>query len=130
MSAKKRRFDTRTILIVLLIAVIIAAVYIWVTNLPPEEDTLTPGEVLDNQDHYLNGESIIVKGLYDNTGEGDVIVSTMDTTTARDELRVDLTSATGDTPAVQGEKYKFTGILIRESPLDPITLVAENVERV
>jgi hypothetical protein len=130
MSAKKRRFDTRTILIALLIAVIIAAVYVWITNLPPEENTLTPGEVLDNQVHYLNGESIIVKGLYDRTAEGDVIVSTMDTTTTRDELRVDLTSATGDIPAVQGEKYKFKGILTRETPLDPITLVAENIERV
>ena len=134
MSAKRRIFDTRTILIILFVIVIIGAAYILITNLPVAEDTLTPGEVLTNQGHYLNGGLIIVKGLYDVTSEGGVIVTTMDTTTARDELRLDYSNVANATEIlIQGQKYKFKGVLRyenEENPLSPVILVAEDIELV
>jgi hypothetical protein len=133
MSAKRRMFDTRTILIVLFVIVAIAAAYIAITNLPPEENTLTPGEVITNKDHYLDGDPIVVKGLYDITTEGAVIVSTMSTLTARDELRLDYSNVNNATSfLITGQKYKFTGSLTYEDTENPllrqIIFIAEDIE--
>ena len=134
MSAKKKRFDTRTILIVLFVIVVIAAGYIVITNLPAEEEYLTPEEVLRNKDNYLN-ETIIVKGLYDLDGGKDVVVSTMSTVNGRAPLEIDLEGfSENETDILKtGNKYKFTGVLKlnEEDQLGvSVKLVVEKIEEV
>jgi hypothetical protein len=113
MSAKKRNYDTRTILIVLFVIVVIIAGYIVVTNLPEEEEFLTPEEVLNNTDLYLNGDKILVKGYYLLDPSGPVVISTLSTTTGRAALELDLTGLdTNITDVLREEvKFKFIGIL-------------------
>lgn len=134
MSAKRKRFDTRTVLIVLFVIVVIAAGYILITNLPVEEETFTPEELLMNPGKYLNGESIVVKGFYDITTEGPSIVSTMSTITGRSALRLDYSGVANATDIlITGTKYKFTGVLTlidENNPLGPVIFVAEQIKEV
>ena len=113
MSAKKRNYDTRTILIVLFVIVVIIAGYMVVTNLPEEEKFLTPEEVLNNTDLYLNGDEILVRGYYLLDPGGPVIVSTLTTTTGRAALDLDLIGLdTNITDILREEvKFKFYGVL-------------------
>ena len=114
MVAKRRKFDTRTILIILLVVVIIAAAYILITNLPPEDDTLTPEDVFRNENYYLNGEPIIVRGHYVVEEEGPAIVSTLTEIEDRAELRINYSSVANATDIlISGvdHVYKFTGTL-------------------
>lgn len=135
MSAKKKRFDTRTILIVLFVIVIIAAGYIVITNLPAEEEYLIPEEVLSNRDFYLNGEPIVVKGYYDLDGNDPVVVSTMSTIEGRTTLELDLEGLSDNETDIlrTGNKYKFTGVLNlvdENNPLGPVIFVVEKIEEV
>lgn len=135
MSAKRKRFDTRTILIVLFVIVIIAAAYIVVTNLPPEEEFLTVEEVLNNRDRYLNGDPIPIKGYYTYEAGSPVVVSTLSTTTGRASLELyfgDLDS--NETDILRPEvKFKFTGVLKlvdENNPYGPVIFVVEKIEEV
>ena len=135
MSAKKKRFDTRTILIVLFVIVIIAAGYIVITNLPAEEEYLIPEEVISNRDFYLNGEPIVVKGYYDLDGNDPVVVSTMSTIEGRTTLELDLEGLSDNETDIlrTGNKYKFTGVLNlvdENNPLGPVIFVVEKIEEV
>ena len=135
MSAKKKRFDTRTILIVLFVIVVIAAGYIVITNLPAEEEYLIPEEVSSNRDFYLNGEPIVVKGYYDLDGNDPVVVSTMSTIEGRITLELDLEGLSDNETDIlrTGNKYKFTGVLIlvdENNPLGPVIFVVEKIEEV
>jgi len=135
MSAKKKRFDTRTILIVLFVIVIIAAGYIVITNLPAEEEYLIPEEVISNRDFYLNGEPIVVKGYYDLDGNDPVVVSTMSTIEGRTTLELDFEGFSDNETDIlrTGNKYKFTGVLIlvdENNPLGPVIFVVEKIEEV
>jgi hypothetical protein len=123
MSAKRKRLETRTILIILLVIVIIAAVYIIITNLPVEEEFFTPEEILNNKESYLNGEQIIVKGLYDLDGGAEVVVSTLSTEQGRVTLELNLSGLTQNETDVliTGNKYKFTGVLTLNED-DPLGL--------
>jgi len=135
MSAKRKRFDTRTILIVLFVIVVIAAGYTVITNLPAEEEYLTPEEVLSNKNYHLNGAPIIVKGFYDLDGGNDVVVSTMSTVTGRTTLELDFEGLSDNETDIlrTGNKYKFTGVLTlnEEDPLGvAVKLVVEKIEEV
>lgn len=122
-----RRFNTRTILIVLLVLFIIAAGYVVITNLPPEENYLTPEEVQRNKSQYLN-QTIVVKGYYDTVPD-PVIVSTMSTTTGRSDLKLDYSHIDNATDRLmRGKIYIFTGVLIKDesNPIGfDVILVAE-----
>jgi hypothetical protein len=64
MSAKGRKWDTRTILYILIILLIVVAA-IYVVTLPPDnsEPVLSVQTVLANTDFYLN-KNITVEGIY------------------------------------------------------------------
>lgn len=134
MVAKKRRFETRTILIVIFVIVVIASGYILITNLPAEVDYLTPEEILLNKSEYLN-QNIIVRGYYDIEGGAPVIVSTMVTTAGRSTLKFDysnIENATDDL-FIGTYKYDFSGLLIRDesNPIGfDVILVLDDFKRV
>lgn len=131
MCAKRKKFETRTLLMVLLVIVVIAAIVIVVINLPVEENTLTPEEVLRNPNKYLNSEPIFVKGYYINSTGIPHIVSTLDNTEGRAELKIDYSSVSNVT-LISGSNYvyRFKGILTvdEENPLiDRYILVVEDI---
>ena len=137
MSAKRKRFDTRTVLIVLLVIVIIASAYIVITNLPAEENYLSPEEVTRNPQLYLNDE-IIVEGYYEPDIEGGSIVSLpTDPLSAPPGswLKLDISNVGNESlPLYSDIKYHFTGLLTETiptgSPAVVYVFVVEKVERV
>ena len=136
MSAKRRRFDTRTVLTVLFIIVVIAAVYVLITNLPVEEDVLSPEEITRNPQLYL-GEKIVVEGYYEADIDGGSIVSIpVDPISPPPEsLRIDISNLGNETlPLYADLKYHFTGVLTQldpgSSPTIVYILVVEKAEQV
>lgn len=134
MVAKKSRFDTRTTLMILFVIVIIAAVYILITNLPAEVNYLSPDEVSRNPQQYL-GEKIIVEGYYEADINGGSIVSLPadPLSTPPESLRLDTTNLDNvSLPLYSDIKYHFTGVLSRmdpgSSPVIIYVLVAEKAE--
>jgi hypothetical protein len=104
--------------------------------MPPEEDTLTPEEVLRNPNKYLEQE-IIVRGHYDDNNAGDdVVVSTFSTIEGRDELKIDYSNvANASDILISGQDYvyKFKGILKldEENPLgNQYILIVDEIEEV
>jgi hypothetical protein len=75
MSAKGRKWDTRTILYVLIVLLIVAAV-IYVVTLPPDnsEPVLSVQTVNANTDFYLN-KTITVEGIYYVEGSDEYLTS-------------------------------------------------------
>ena len=135
MSAKRRKFDTRTILIMLFVIVIIAAAYIYITNLPAEENTLTPEEVRRNIPTYLN-KKIVVKGYYEpDIDEGSIVSNPIDQLSPPPDswLRIDITNLSNES-LYTDVKYHFTGVLteleIVGSPTPDYVLVAEKAKQV
>ena len=125
MNIRGRKFDTRSILIVLFVIVVIAAIYILITNLPEEEDFLTPEEVLNNKDIYLNGETIVIKGYFIYDGDYPAVVSNLATTTGRPVLRLDYSDVENADDILKTEDtFKFTGILIIDEA-DPLGLAVK-----
>jgi len=109
MSVKRRKYDTRTILIVLFVIVVIAAGYILITNLPAEEDWLTPEELLGNKNTYLDGRTIVVRGYYDSN-EGAIVSTTKNV--EKSILPLDYSNVKNATDILRdGVKFDFTGIL-------------------
>jgi len=132
MKRKNKMLETRTILIILIVIVIICGGYLVITNLPPEEDYLTPEEVFANEDLYIDLK-ITVRGYYDISGGYPVIVSTMSTTEGRPELRFDYSNVENATDDLfTGEKYDFTGELnIQDTPTKKdVILVLDDFRRV
>ena len=119
MAKKRRKMDTRTLLIALFIILIIAAGYIVVTNLPAEETFLTPEEVVTNRNNYLNGQTITVKGFFIYDGGFPAVVSELTTVEGRTSLILSFENlVANETDVLRSEaKFKFTGVL---------TLVDEN----
>jgi hypothetical protein len=113
MKRKKKLMDTRTLLYILIVIIIFGGAYLVITNLPPEEEYLTPEQVLANKDHYLN-QNIKVRGYYEVT-DSPMVVSTLSTVEGRAELRIDysnIENATDD--LIEVEKYDFSGVLIKQ----------------
>jgi len=131
MKRKKNLLDTRTLLIILIVIIIVGGAYLIISNLPPEDDYLTPENVLANQETYLN-QKIKVRGYY-LTEEFPVVVSTLSTTEGRAELRIDssnIENATDD--LIENEKYDFIGKLTsRDTPTGfDVILVLDEFNRV
>ena len=76
MNAKRRKWDMRTILLVLLIAIIIIAIIFVVLN--PPNGTITPlnvQEIIQNKDKYVD-KNITVEGYYYISINGPSLVTT------------------------------------------------------
>jgi hypothetical protein len=119
-------------LIILIVIVIVCGGYLVITNLPPEEDYLTPEEVLANIDHYTD-QKITVRGYYDISGGYPVIVSTMSTTEGKSELKFDYSNIQNATDDLfTGEKYDFKGELVKQdTPTGfDVLLVLDDFKRV
>jgi cytochrome c-type biogenesis protein CcmE len=131
MKRKRRILETQTILIILIAIAIVCGGYLIITNLPPEEDYLTPEEVLANIDHYTD-QKIKIRGYYDISGGYPVIVSTMSTTEGRSELRFDYTNIENATDNLfEGEKYDFTGDLKKTTPTGfDVILILDDFKKV
>lgn len=133
MSAKRKRFETRTILMASLVIVIIAAIIVVIINLPAEENTLTPEEVLRNPNKFLNNETIIVKGYFINPTGTPYIVSTLSNIEGRAELKIDFSNVQNATDILienSNYVYQLTGILSldEENPLvDRYILVVDEI---
>lgn len=113
MKGKKKLLDTRQLLILLIVIIIIGGAYLIISNLPPEEDYLTPEEVLANKEIYLD-TNLKVRGFYE-IEDIPFIVSTLSTLEGRAELRIDYTNVENATDnLIEGEKYDFSGILVKQ----------------
>jgi len=113
MKRKKNFLDTRTLLIILIVIVIVGGAYLIISNLPPEENYLTPETILANKETYLN-KNIKVRGFYLRE-EFPLVVSTLSTSEGRAELRIDYSNIANATDnLIENEKYDFTGILNRQ----------------
>ena len=117
MKSKSKLLETRTLIIILILIIIIGGGYLIISNLPAEEDYLTPEEVLANIDSYMN-KKITVRGFYDlSSGADPIIVSTLSTTEGRAELRIDYSNIENATDDLfEEEKYDFTGELFKDTP--------------
>jgi hypothetical protein len=137
MVVKRRRFETRTVLIVLSIILIIIAVYILITNLPVNEEYLTPEVVANNIQQYLN-KSIIVEGYYEpDIEEGSIVSKPIDQMSGPPTswLRIDVSNLdNASLPLFTDVKYHFTGTVkqldIGSSPTPVYKLFVEKVDRV
>ena len=134
MVKKGKKYDTRTILIVIFVILVIVAAYIVISNLPPEEDYISPEEVLRNKEAYLD-KTISVKGFYDIDGDEDIVVSTMDTTTGREQLKLDFSGLKNNETDVlkTGVKFTFTGVLTYENvniPISDVILIVNKIDEV
>jgi hypothetical protein len=114
------------------VIVIVGGAYLVITNLPPEENFLTPETVLANKDTYLD-KTITVRGFYFTESEEiSFVVSTLLTTEGRAELRIDYSDIENATDILfENEKYDFTGELIRQDTptgFDVILVLDEIIE--
>ena len=122
MGTKKKFISTRTTLILILVLAIIGLGYIVISNLPPSIDYVTPKDVISNPVRYVNNNTI-VKGYLDKNNENlPIITNTMDTTTVRDELRVDYSTISNRDNLREGSIYYFTGILEEKTEIDGVPL--------
>jgi len=131
MKRKSKLLETRTMIMILIVILIVGGGYLIIINLPPEEEYLTPEEVLTNVERYIN-QKIKVRGYYDISGANPVIVSTMSTTDGRSELRVDYSNIENATDDLfEGEKFDFTGELIKDTPTGfDVILILEEFKKV
>ena len=133
MKRKKNFLDTRTLLIILIVIVIIGGAYLIITNLPPEDDFLTPETILANKETYLD-KTITVRGFYYTESEEiSFVVSTLSTIEGRAELRIDYSNIENATEIlIEDEKYDFTGVLNKQdTPTGfDVILVLENFTKV
>jgi len=135
MAKKFNLFETRNLLIVVVVLLIAVGAYFVLTSIPEEEDFYTAEDILTNYNQYINGDSINVKGFYIYDGGYPVIVSTLSTTEGRSSLRLDFSKLeVNETNVLRTEiKFIFTGILKYEdssNPLSPIILEVEKIKEV
>ena len=136
MAKKGKRFDTRTLLIIFLVLVIIGAGYVVITNLPEEIDYINPDVIINNPSGFL-GQDVIVKGYYiKNVADIDVVVSSLSATEGQElEMNLDILRATNETDKLRTEKlYYFTGTITEDdNPVTPgidVIFVVEKFEEV
>lgn len=115
------------------IILIIAAGYIVITNMPAEEEFLTPEEIVTNKDTYLNGQTITVKGYYIFEGDYPAVVSVLTTAAGRTSLILNFDNLIeNETDILRTDaKFKFTGVLTLDEN-DPtglgVIFVVEKIE--
>lgn len=129
MSAKKgkRKLETKTLLYILLVIVIIGGGYVYITTLEPTADYYYVGYVLENSDSFIeNNQTIIVEGYLDLELDNDVFIVPI----LQDEksgksptrLKLDYSNIENFTTTYQENvKYHFTGTLKKDES-DPHNL--------
>jgi hypothetical protein len=131
MTAKRRKWDMRTIIYILIAAMLVLSV-VYVVLLPstPQPKIFTVREILDNSGNYIN-DSIIVEGTYYSTYEG-LGPPTLDDQVTPGVNLLDLDLETNNISLNDGTKYRVTGVL-REidspQPGSVVQLVAESAKR-
>lgn len=130
MSAKGKKWDTRTILYILVIFLIVVAV-IYVVTLPPDnsEPVLSVQYVLANTESYLN-ETIIVEGIYYVEGSEEYLIppTTDANPTPTQRLLLNTENLDNTTILIQQSKYHLTGRLETVTSTGGIALIVTSVE--
>jgi hypothetical protein len=132
MSAKGRKWDTRTILYVLIALLIVVAV-IYVVTLPPDnsEPVLSLQTVLANTDFYLN-KNITVEGIYYVEGNDEYLAPPTNdanpTPTLDDLLPLNTGNLNNTTIMIQKSKYHVKGRLETVTATGVIELVVTSVD--
>ena len=143
MSAKRRNFDTRTVLYVLLVVIIILAIAVFVMSAEDSDQTeFTVSQITNNIKKYI-GDRITVVGIYDSTygDDGSLKPPTFDTQIApqgNELLPLSIDDETFNETLVSGVKYRVTGVLEEiDSPLATeygitygVELIVETAEQV
>jgi len=130
MSAKRSKIDTRTMLYILIVVLIVIGAYYFISNMSEPEKWYSPGDVREN----LVGQKINVQGFYEPDLYDGSIVSDYNNV---DEgfLRVDLSNVDSNLlPLKTQTKFKFTGELQEITGefqgLTVLILMAESVDEV
>ena len=130
MSAKGKKWDTRTILYILVIFLIVIAV-IYVVTLPPDdsEPVLSVQNVLANTESYLNG-TILVEGIYYVEGSDEFLIppTTDANPTPTQRLLLNTENLDNTTILIQQSKYHLTGRLETVTSTGGIALIVTSVE--
>ena len=138
MSAKNANRNLWNIMLVVLAAIIIVAVYILVSNTTDEPKVLSPEDVVNNYEEYL-GKSIVVEGYYyyesGPAGRGSIVSSIIqEGQSSTNYQRLPLNHSTINTTGllIDKVKYKFTGLLKSDEliPGNVFILIAEKIEAV
>jgi len=138
MSAKNANRNLWNIMLVVLAAIIIVAVYILVSNTTDEPTVLSPEDVMNNYEEYL-GKSIVVEGYYYHesgpAGRGSIVSSIIqEGQSSTNYQRLPLNHSTINTTGllIDKVKYKFTGLLKSDEsiPGNVFILIAEKIEAV
>jgi len=126
MSVKKsrRKIETRTILYILIVIIIIGGAYIFITSQPASKTYYDPIKVLNNKEKFVEMGEIIIEGYYDaDVVEGGGIVSTSNTDPGSEEqptgLRLDITNVENTSKLQENVKLHFTGTLVKDET-DPL----------
>jgi len=132
MIAKGKKWDTRTILYILVIFLIVIAI-IYVVTLPPDnsEPVLSIQTVLANTESYLN-ETITIEGIYYVEGSEEFLIPpTTDanpTPKLNDLLPLNTENLDNTTILIQQSKYHLTGRLETVTSTGGIALIVTSVE--
>ena len=130
MSAKGKKWDTRTILYILVIFLIVVAI-IYVVTLPPvdSEPVLSVQTVLANIDFYLN-KNITVEGIYHESVDGPALrtPTTDPNPNLFENLPLNLEKLDNTTTLIAESKYHLTGRLVTITSTGGIALVVTSVE--
>ena len=130
MSAKGKNWDTKTILYILIIFLIVVAV-IYVVTLPPDdsEPVLSVQNVLANTESYLN-ETILVEGIYYVEGNEEFLIppTTDANPTPTQRLLLNTENLDNTTILIQQSKYHLTGRLETVTSTGGIALIVTSVE--
>jgi hypothetical protein len=132
MTAKGKKWDTRTILYILVIFLIVIAI-IYVVTLPPDnsEPVLSIQTVLANTESYLN-ETITIEGIYYVEGSEEFLIPpTTDanpTPKLNDLLPLNTENLDNTTILIQQSKYHLTGRLETVTSTGGIALIVTSVE--
>jgi hypothetical protein len=126
MNAKRRKWDMRTILLVLIIAIIIIAIIFVVLN--PPSSTITPlnvQEIIQNKDKYVD-KNITVEGYYYISINGPSLVTATTVSNPNPRIWLNLNEsslniakqAAGNLTVSSNQKYRVEGVLQKiELPL-------------
>jgi len=120
MVAKKgrRKIETKTVLYILIIVIIIGGIYIFISSQPPKTDYRDPEDVLANKDDIISrNQTIIIRGYYDaDVVEGGGIVSISYAHSGAEDpthgLPLDTTKVDNLSKLRENEVLLFTGKLV------------------
>ena len=137
MVKKTSKISTRTYLYIIVVLLIVLGGYLIFTNLPESVDYLTPEQINLAKQNYID-KTVTVIGDYNIFDAGYPIVLTPSSIQEEDRyIKLNLSRLTNNETddLFQGEKYYFTGKIVREFPdnpilIDKIVLIVEELERV